>query len=299
MQPMYQQHLRGRGDGLGIAPLTDDGLVRFCAIDLDAPDFELAVEMAMLLPGHQWIEKSRSGNAHVFSFFSEPLEAWVARGIMRECLAALDKKHVEVFPKQDLLREGMLGNYINLPYFGDTRPMVWCSKNVPVIGDDLMLNLEASLGGLFMQGYPLSAFLANLESTLNDPADWRKRARWLGVVSPEERKASGRHEFGTQPNLHMCAEHVIAERDNNPISAGHLNVVLFAVAKQLTNCAQFDDDEAYMILGLVNESAEDPANETELSRIFQNAASGRFTSTGCDDPLFLPYANPKCPIANG
>lgn len=281
----YSAHLAGIGQGLGIAPLRQDGTVTFAAIDLDEPDFETAKTMATLLPGTQFIERSRSGNAHVFAFFSEPIEAWIARGILREATAAVGKRFVEVFPKQDKLRIGMVGNYINLPYFGDDRPMVGRSD-----GGEALVNLENPM--------PLAEFITEAEASLNDPSDWRKRAGWLGVPSPEERATEGR-EFGTQSFLHICAEHVIANRDDNPIVAGHRAVVYFALCKQLANCNQFNEEEALAILGLINDSSPDPISEGEIRHMYSNAVRGEYTSTGCDDPLFQPYAHPDCPIAHG
>jgi hypothetical protein len=280
----YAEHLAGRGPGLGIAPLKDDGRVHFAAIDLDMPDFEAADTMAGLLPGKAWVEKSRSGNAHVWVFFGDPdgIEAWVPRGILREATAAIGLPKVEVFPKQDRLRAGMFGNYINLPYFGDERLIYenWHGKT----------NLDYPLD--------LAAFVSQAEETLNDADDWRKRARWLGIPSPDERE--GRREglpHGEQPYLHMCAEHVIENRDSNPVVEGHRAVVYFCLAKQFANCSMYDSDEALQMMALVNDASPDPISESELRRIYFNAERGQFTSTGCDDPLFAPYAHPDCPIA--
>jgi hypothetical protein len=129
---VYAEHLRGEGPGLGIAPLLDDGTVWFAAIDLDEPDFDAAREMQEFLSfGATWVERSRSGNAHVWAFFEHPIQAWIARGILREATAAIGKPAVEVFPKQDKLREGMVGNYINLPYHGDDRPILCCVTSGP------------------------------------------------------------------------------------------------------------------------------------------------------------------------
>lgn len=277
----YAMHLRGQGPGLGIAPLMENGTVRFAAIDLDEPDFEAAEQLGEFLPGTTFIERSRSGNAHIYAFFSEPIEAWVPRGIMREATAALGKPHVEVFPKQDRLRIGMVGNYINLPYYGDKRPII-----------------DRPKGHAQWSVIPLEVFLDSAEEALNDPEDWRKRARWLGVPSPKEREESGHAEFGSQAFLHKCAEHVIANREETPITEGHRAVVYFALSKQLANCNQFSTDESLAILGLVNDASPDPIPEAELKRIYFNAERGRFTSTGCDDPLFLPYAHPDCHIAH-
>lgn len=281
----YEAHLKGEGGGIGIAPLREDGTVMFAAIDLDEPDFETAGVLATLLPGTTFIEKSRSGNAHIFAFFSSPVDAWVPRGIMREACAAVDKRHVEVFPKQDRLRVGMVGNYINLPYYGSTRKVVG-------------VHLEREPLEWYEPGLVLDAFLDEADSHRNDPSSWRKRANWLGIQSPVEReKDIDAKPHGTQTYLHQCAEYVIANRDNNPVVDGYRAVVYFNLSKQLAHCSQFDDEEALVMLGLVNDSSPDPIPEQELRTIYSNAVRGQYTSTGCDDPLFLPYADPNCPIA--
>lgn len=277
----FEDHLAGKGPGLGIAPLRTDATVSFAAIDLDEPDFETARTLESLLPGTGFIERSRSGNAHIFVFFSEPIEAWVPRGIMRECCAAVGKRHVEVFPKQDKLRIGMVGNYINLPYHGNER---------------LVFHLDAWDTPEHNPFMPLQNFIRAAEVYRNKPSDWRKRAKWLGIAPPSEREGN-QQEFGTQPYLHRCAEYLIKNHENFPIMEGHRAVVFFSLSKMLANCSQFDRNEALAILGMLNDESPDPISEEELRRIYFNAERGEFTSTGCDDPLFLPYADPECPIA--
>jgi hypothetical protein len=286
----YEAHLRGFAKGLGIAPLVDDGTINFAAIDLDEPDFDAALEMQEFLPGPSFIERSRSGNAHVWVFFEEPVEAWPIRGILKEATLAAGKAAVEVFPKQDRLFPELrtefrpeLGNYINLPFHGDERPILQ-----PVEGDD-----EVRL-----EPITLEEFLHDVLSVggLNVPRHWVKRAEWLQISPPEER-LKDRAEFGTQETLHMCAEHIIAHREENPVLKGHRNVVYFSLAKQLLNYKYFDDDEAWYFLKLVADASPDRTTEHELRRIFNNAKMKGMTSTGCDDPLMSPYVHPDCPIA--
>ncbi len=290
LQPSdYADHLQGKGHGIGVAPLRDDGTVMFAAIDLDEPDFAAAKEMQDYIPGRSWIERSRSGNAHVWVFFTEPIDAWVARGILKEAILAAGKLHVEIFPKQDRLRPGMFGNYINLPFHGDTRPTL---EHVP----DSDENAERLPDGTFLAPQRLERFLEGSENTLSDPEDWKKKARWLLIEPPESRERTS--EFGTQQNLHMCAEWIIAQRDEFPVVEGHRNAVFFALSKMLANWELCDEDEAWSYVQMVNNSSPDPAPESELRRILNNAYSGQWTSTDCDSPIVQPYTHPNCPIAN-
>lgn len=269
----FKAHLEGKGPGLGIGPLRRDGTVSFAAIDLDEPDFAAAEEMQTFIPGISYIEKSRSGNAHVWVFFSKPIEAWIPKGILREATIAVGKSGVEVFPKQGEWHDRLTrGSYINLPFYGDTRPILIEREPITV-----------------------ERFLEIVE--FNEPADWRKRADWLMIEPPSEQKSHA--EFGEQPQLHMCIEHIIANRDENPVLTGHRSVVYFHVAKGILNTRGFDAEEALYFLRLLNDSSPDKVPDKELRRIVDNAARGRFTSTGCDDPLMAPYVLDDCPIVKG
>ncbi len=285
-------HLTGEGSGIGVPPLSPDNKVAFAAIDLDEPSFDAARDMQTYIPGRSFVERSRSGNAHVWVFFTEPLEAWIAMGILKEAVFSAGKEGVEVFPKNHDFAKVKYGNYINLPYFDDERPIIVpCQAEAPGHGQCDFEFCESGWNKL-----TLDIFLMEAYEGRNDPEDWRKRARWLSLDPPDSKRA--KQEFGTLPKLHMCAEYIIANRDENPLTDGHRNAVFFALAKQLTNCSMFDHDEALDMMKLVNESAVDSTPESEIRRILANAERGQYTSTDCDNPLVAPFAHPDCPIAN-
>jgi len=267
------QHLQGQGNGIGIPPLAPDNTVRFAAIDLDEPDFEAAETMSKSLPGTSWVERSRSGNAHVWVFFNNPLEAWIPMGILREATKAAGKEHVEVFPKNWDFSRVTYGNYINLPFHGDTRPILWGAEP-----------------------YPLERFVNDAGQMANDPAEWRKRSAWLLISPPDEDRE--RSDFGKQPNLHICGEHILENCEESPVVEGHRAAVYFALSKMLLNWELCDYDEALTYLNIVNDASPDPVSGAELRRILGNAERGEYTSTGCDDPLVVGYAHPDCLIAN-
>ena len=270
----YAKHLRGLGDGIGIGPLRPDNTVTFAAIDLDEPDFDAAREMQRYIPGSSFIERSRSGNAHVWVFFASPIEAWVPMALLKMATEAVGKDHVEIFPKNHDFQMVVFGNYINLPFHGDSRPILSSS-----------LDADAPAP-------TLEQFLHEAEANLNDPENWRKKARWLNIVAPKPRNEGN---FGEAPSLHICAANII---DNGlPIGEGNRNGVFFMLAKCLSNWREVNHEEALMMMRSVNDESPDPLPDSEIRRILANAERGQYTSTGCDDPLVLPYAHPKCPIA--
>lgn len=119
-QRSYFLHLIGKVS-LGIYPLLDDGTTWFGAIDLDRDDLDLVLKIREELWDiglkQTFIERSKSKGYHVWVFFSGPVKAKEIRHIMNSVLSKLNLT-LEVFPKQDYLNEGEIGNYINLPYFG-------------------------------------------------------------------------------------------------------------------------------------------------------------------------------------
>ena len=274
----WQHHLEGKGPGIGIGPLRPDSTVKFAAIDLDRPDFRAAREMQEHIPGPSFIERSRSGNAHVWVFFKDPIEAWVPIEFLKYAIHAAGLHSVEVFPKNHDFSKVRLGNYINLPYHGDQRPILsW--------PDDPTLPV---------QQFTLEQFLVEAEDGLNDPKAWKLKANWMQFAPPDQRERKS--EFGTQAQLHMCAEHIISG-GAGPVLEGSRNAVYFALACQLTNWDGCDHDEALGWMMKVNDDSPDTVPEYELRRILDNAERGEYTGTRCDDPLVLPYTHPDCPIA--
>lgn len=280
----YRHHLEHQGPGLGIFPIREDNTVMFAAIDLDEPDFEKAADIAAFIPGTAWMERSRSGNAHLWVFFRSPCPAWVAQANLRMALEAAGAPRVEVFPKQTELLPGMVGNYINLPFYGDQRPIVWRS------GDEYDFTAP---------DVPLDAFLREADEERIDPEHWRRLALQGGYAPPGTVRDEDGVPFGERETLHECATYMLEHKDDNPLTRGHRHVVLFNLAKMILNCRDYDEHDALTILQGYNDASEAPVADGEIESIVANAARGEYTSTGCDDPLMSPYVSPTCPIAHG
>jgi hypothetical protein len=131
---LFQKHLTG-DDRLGIIPVMSDGRVAWACIDIDF--YKLSggkpmdyVVLAKAVRGTDLvITKSKSGGAHLWSFFQEPVAAaeankfvtalankcklWEAVGVSKTEFWS----HCDIFPK-DYSPEN-IGSWVNLPYFGD------------------------------------------------------------------------------------------------------------------------------------------------------------------------------------
>lgn len=123
----WMAHLSGERP-LGIAPLRDDDTTLWGCIDIDKYDIVLATlgpKIAELgVPMH--LGRSKSGGAHVFVFLDKPAPAILLQRWLRDVAARLGYAQSEIFPKQStLLRErGDLANWMVMPYFGDSMPVL-------------------------------------------------------------------------------------------------------------------------------------------------------------------------------
>ena len=119
----WQAHLDGT-EGLGVVPIRDDQCCVFAALDIDEYDLnlqDLNEEVNKLkLPFIAC--RTKSGGAHLYVFFQEPLRADLVRERLQLMAAALGYPAVEIFPKQKELKPNDVGNWINLPYFNANGP---------------------------------------------------------------------------------------------------------------------------------------------------------------------------------
>jgi len=131
---LYKQHLAGQLS-LGIVPIRADGKCKFGALDLDDHkqggikkdfDYESLLKKIKFLKLPLIVFKSKSGGAHAYLFLQEWVPAIDVRHILKKMAYALGcSRDVEIFPKQNMLKQGEDGSFINLPYHaGNTRVAV-------------------------------------------------------------------------------------------------------------------------------------------------------------------------------
>lgn len=126
---VIQKHLEG-DDYLGLYPLRDNGTCHLIAVDFDKTtwkdDAVAFIAMAKELGVNSSLEVSRSGNgAHVWIFFSDWYPAVKARTIVQLLLdktfyysSQEETSYDRMFPNQDFLEVGGIGNLVALPLQG-------------------------------------------------------------------------------------------------------------------------------------------------------------------------------------
>ena len=125
----WRAHLEGK-QGIGIVPLMPDDSVHFAAIDVDTydtPDGWHADIARRLRHLPLTCTESKSGGMHVWLHSFEGMPAKLAVDFLKKVRAGLGLPDArEIFPKQ-ITRHSKddVGNWINLPAFGDARRVVW------------------------------------------------------------------------------------------------------------------------------------------------------------------------------
>jgi superfamily II DNA or RNA helicase len=171
-------HLSGELE-LGLYPLLDGDRCCWLAADFDGPaamlDALAYLKAARAAGASAALEVSRSGlGAHVWLFFTGPIPAATARqvgtGLLREAIALRGRMDLtsydRLFPSQDVLQVGGLGNLIAAPLQGRAR-----RRGATVFLD--LATLE-----------PHEDQWAYLSSVARpSPREVTRLARWLGEVS--------------------------------------------------------------------------------------------------------------------
>lgn len=281
----YRAHLLGR-TSLGIYPLQDDGTVRWACADLDTAakgqgDAEsdaralasaraVRAQLARLgLVRGVWLERSKSRGAHVWTFFDAPVQAYDARRLLLAALAGAGLS-AEVFPKQDRLPTGGVGNYVNLPYFGDDgerRVMLDWDTGAPITLTDFLAQADPSPAGelpLLMQATP--------------------------AAPTSSRVVLGRVTAGTAgptPCYHAMLSAGAAEGERNNTAA--------ALVMHL-NRQGVSEGQAEGTLLAWNGRNSPPLPEREIRATVRSVYSRGYRALWCEHPVVARHCSPTCAV---
>jgi hypothetical protein len=133
-------HLKGQAH-VGLYPLLDGDRCWWLAADFDGPeamfDALMYVKAGRALQAPVALEVSRPGvGSHAWVFFTAPVPAEAARrlgsGLLREAMALCGRMNLasydRLFPSQDLLPAGGVGNLIAAPLFKPARVVQYAGR---------------------------------------------------------------------------------------------------------------------------------------------------------------------------
>jgi hypothetical protein len=122
-EELWDDHLSGRKP-LGVVPIREDHTCGWGSIDVDQYDIDLLELVDRVDKSELPLVccRSKSGGLHLFMFLLEPQQAADLQSLLRDIAASLGLSGSEIFPKQTqlLTDRGDAGNWMVMPYFGDT-----------------------------------------------------------------------------------------------------------------------------------------------------------------------------------
>jgi hypothetical protein len=118
---LWENHLNGVGNRLGIFPLKDDGTCKWGAIDIDVNnyDYESLLQKIRKLKLPLIMFRSKSGRAHVYMFMKQFTSAEEVQLVMKKFAGKLGLANIldRVYPMQTSLADKKDGSWLNMPYF--------------------------------------------------------------------------------------------------------------------------------------------------------------------------------------
>lgn len=202
---------------------------------------------------------SKSRSAHLFLFVEEAIPAQAMRSLLEEMASKLGVGGCEIFPKQDKIdkERGGMGNWLNMPYFGDSR------KGVLLVDDELK---ELEIDEFLEYAYSKRLSKADLDNTVGDLR--------TGINALEEILE------GAPP----CLQHILQKG----IPTGCRNSVLFNVA---VYCHRRYGDNFRVEFGKLHDQfCDDPLGFKELENICLSAEKKEYQYQ-CKDALLKKYCN--------
>jgi len=116
---LWEGHLSGKGQSVGIIPINEENKVKWGCIDVDQYplDHKKIIERVRKIKLPLIVCRSKSGGAHLFIFVDDWVPAREMQDVLNHMSAALGYGGSEVFPKQVklFLDRGDVGNFITYP----------------------------------------------------------------------------------------------------------------------------------------------------------------------------------------
>jgi hypothetical protein len=276
------RHVLGK-ERIGRYLLRQDGMTGVLAVDIDENNLNTAIEYREQCKRNgltAYVERSRSGNYHVWWFFAGTVPARKARltanYILSECHMP---KGTELFPKQDFIEPGRYGNYINLPEFGRD------------VGQGRTVFLDPSAG--YQPYRDQWAFLAS-RATINE-------TQLDEIVGSDElyeqtHKAIKSQGFDLKDNDSCkgtglpCFSRMMREG----VDKGMRNEATLRLSVQIFR-AGIPQDLCLLMLLEWNKRNRPPLDDAELEKAVSNGYLGVY-GHGCCSRLIQRYCDPSCPI---
>ncbi len=258
------------------------------AVDFDQDDLSLPIAYvagARRYDMSAYIERSKSKGYHAWIFFEKPVSAYKARLVAKKILADIGKPQTEIFPKQDVLADGVLyGNFINAPLFGALVPE---GRTVFVDPDDpsavypdqwQLLETVRRVPELRLDAVIESCKLSEQDTVDREPQSVN-HAESDSKISP----------FGLPP----CTRRMLAEGVSS-----FQRVSCFRLAVRLKRSGMPYDLALITLKAWAQKNhptgGKDIISDGEIEKQTKCAFENTYRSFGCEDPAIAAYCDKNC-----
>lgn len=257
-EALWDGHLTG-SKGIGIVPIREDNTCFFGAIDVDEyKNFDLkdAVDACKKAKAPVVVCRSKSGGAHIYMFFSDPIPAAELKKKLADLASTIGHPSCEIFPKQDhvLSERGDVGNWINMPYFEGA---------------------ATSRYGVAENGGPMTP-----EEFLDAAEKLRMTRAQFIKLKFNEAKTKNRLFKDAPPCLEKLAQTGFPEGTRNN---GMFNLCVLARKMR-------PDDWQPLVMQLNIETMDPPLPESEVMGVMQSLQNSDYQYT-CSRPPLRPHCN--------
>lgn len=141
---LWESHLKGE-TGVGVVPINESSQCTWGAVDIDQYDGLDLETLSGLLPEGLVLCRSKSGGAHIYLFVQTATTASLMRKKLALVARAVGHPNAEIFPKQETIKEGDVGNWINMPYFNAESTTRYCIKSgIPLSAEEFVSYVSES-----------------------------------------------------------------------------------------------------------------------------------------------------------
>jgi P4 family phage/plasmid primase-like protien len=313
---VIKAHLTGK-KRIGRYPLSphilDGSGTLWVAADIDDDDLGLAIQFCEALEHLEipcYIERSKSKGYHVWVFFTEPIEAKWARGLMKYAMDLLEKdtdyRIKEVFPKQNSIRQNDgsygFGNYIYLPLFGES------------VKEGRTVFLDSNNG---YKPHPEQwAFLQSIEKISPQRLGEVMEANLIDFVvdaapeiepeeqadfEPEDQSGDGEPKGSEDTTEEYSDMLPCVPKMMQGVSEGCRDVVAFTLAKHFRVEKKLPQEATLAIIRTWNQKNTPPLTDKELQTKVKSAYKGKggggYTGFSCSDTLIQQFCEKdSCPV---
>ena len=217
------------------------------------------------------LEASRYGDPsfHIWVFCEPEIPAYVARFLGNKILEKCGNPNVELFPKQDEIKEDGFGNLMKLPLGLHQKSQKWSSFLNPETFEPLPSEVILEIEGSTLSDHEIKQIKEILER--------KKETFWFSHGTKQAEAYTG--------EIPACISHILKGAETGLRNESGMRLSCF-----LLNFCKESPEKINTMLNEWNLRNKPPLEEGELKRIFESTLRGGYNYS-CEDQILKSYCS--------